>query len=275
MRRALLLAVAAAALACGRIPVPRASPFHPADADLSVTRIVHGSLILDLRGTRVVVDPWFHSGLFRRQNEPLGLLPETVPDAAAVLLTHEHPEHFDPQALKLLAARVPEAIGPPKMHSRLEGLGFRKVTDLGWWDKAHVGDLLVTAVPARHGVPENGYVLEMGGVGAYVAGDTAWFPEVVDVATRFPHLDVVLLPVGGKRLFGFRREMGPEEAARAAAILNPRRVIPIGYGETGGFPVRWFARNPVERFVDECKKRGIGNDRVVVLEPGESWHYYH
>jgi len=111
-------------------------------------------------------------------------------------------------------------------------------------------------------------------VQVYVAGDTRYFPELVDVATRFPHLDVALLPVGGERYFGFGREMGPADAARAAALLGPARVIPIGYGKRGGFPLLWFARHPSERFVEECKKRGIEAKRIVVLEPGESWHYY-
>src|SRR5439155_1301028 len=105
-----------------------------------------------------------------------------------------------------------------------------------------------TAVPRRHAVPENGYVVESDRVQVYVAGDTRYFPELVDVATRFPHLDVALLPVGGERYFGFGREMGPADAARAAALLGPARVIPIGYGKRGGFPLLWFARHPSERF---------------------------
>src|SRR5205814_810217 len=132
----------------------------------------------------------------------------------------------------------------------------------------------VTAVPASHTVPENGYVVEGGGVSVYFAGDTRFFPELVDVATRFPHLDAALLPVGGERLFGFRREMSPADAARAAALLDARHLIPIGYGKRGAFPVRWSVRHAAERFVEACKKRGIEEKRVVVLEPGESWHYY-
>jgi L-ascorbate metabolism protein UlaG (beta-lactamase superfamily) len=272
--RSVAVFVLAVAAACGTSPVPRASPYHVSDADLTVTRIVHGSVILDLRGTRVVVDPWFHPGFVIRQAEPLGLTPNALPEAAAVLLTHRHSEHFDPQALRELAARIPEAIAPRELHERLTKLGFKTVTDLGWWDKTSIGDVVVTAVPARHAVPENGYVLERGGVGVYVAGDTAYFPELVDVATRFRHLDAALLPVGGRRLVGFRREMGPADAARAAAVLDARRFIPITYGETGGFPIRWFARNPANRFVEECKRRGVTADRVVVLDAGESWHYY-
>ena len=192
-----------------------------------------------------------------------------------MLLTHRHGDHFDETALARLAATVPTAVARPELHARLVKLGFRRVVDLDWWDEASLDGVTVTAVPARHGAPENGYVVEGGRVQVYVAGDTRYFPELVDVATRFPHLDAALLPVGGERYLGFGREMGPADAARAAALLGPpERLIPIGYGKRGGFPLRWFARHPAERFVEECKKRGIEAKRIVVLETGESWHYY-
>ena len=274
MRPHRLLVAAALAAACAAVPLPRRSVYHPSDADLSVTRIVHASLILEMRGTRVVVDPWFESGWMIRQQEPLGLTPDGLPSFAAVLVTHRHHDHFDPRALRRLAATVPEVIARPELHARLAHLGFQRVTDLGWWDRTRVGDIDVTAVPARHGVPENGYVLAAGGVTAYVAGDTRYYDELVDVATVFPALDAAVLPVGGLRLLGFPREMGPGDAARAATVLSARRLIPMGYGEEGGFPLRWHALKPVERFIKACAERGIERQRIVVLEPGESWHYY-
>jgi L-ascorbate metabolism protein UlaG (beta-lactamase superfamily) len=269
-----LLALALLA-ACTTLPVPVRSVFHPADAALSITRVAHGGVILEMRGTRVVVDPWFHSDLLHRQTEPLGLTPEGLPELQAVLLTHLHADHFDTRALRTLAVRVPEVLARPELGERLTALGFRRVTPLGWWDTAQVGAITVTAVPAHHAVPENGYVLEADGVRAYDAGDTRPFAALVDVATRFPALDVALLPVGGERLFGlFPREMGPREAAEAAALLAPKRVIPIGYGESGAPPLRWHANDPVERFRAECAKRGLSAGQLVVLSPGESWHYY-
>jgi L-ascorbate metabolism protein UlaG (beta-lactamase superfamily) len=272
--RALATLAVALVLGCTPVPVPRRSSYHASDADLGVTRIAHGSVILELRGTRVLVDPWFHSGLIVRQAEPLGLLPDGLPAAAAVLITHRHGDRFDADALRPLAATVTTAVAPRELHASLEKLGFRDVVELGWWDRAEVAGLAITAVPARHSVPENGYVIEANGVQVYVAGDTRWFPELVDVATRFPHLDAALLPVGGERLLGFRREMDPGDAARAAALLDPRRIVPIGYGKRGAFPFVWHARHPTERFIEECGKRGISRERIVVLEPGESWHYY-
>jgi L-ascorbate metabolism protein UlaG (beta-lactamase superfamily) len=266
--------VLSALFGCAAVPVPRRAPYHPSDADVSVTRIVHGSVIVEMRGTRVLVDPWFHSGLLRRQREPLGLMPDGLPPVAAVLVTHRHGDHYDPDALRELAPSTPVVVARPELSGELTALGFARVVPLEWWEHTTVGDLTVTAVPADDAVPQNGYVLEAGGVQAYVAGDTRPFDALVDVATRFPALTVALLPVGGERFLGMKREMSPEDAARAAAVLDAKRLIPTEYGEHGGFPLRWHARNPVERFIAECKQQGIVRDRIVVLEPGESWHHY-
>ena len=271
-----VLATVAALLlaACAPLPIPRDVPYHHGDADLSVTRIVHGSLVLELGGTRVLVDPWLYSGFFIRQREPLAYRPSTLPSARAVLLTHGHQEHFDERALALLAERVPQAIAPPVLADRLRALGFHQVVALDWWERATVDGVTITAVPARHAVPENGYVLESGGVHVYAAGDTRAFAGVSEIATAFPRLDVALLPIGGQRLFGMLREMGPQQAAVTAATLGAERIVPIGYGRTGGLPVFWYPGSPVASFQAAAAAVGIEPERIVVLETGESWHYY-
>ena len=169
---------------------------------------------------------------------------------------------------------MPEAIAPARLAERLRKHGFQRVTTLEWWESATVGDVRVTAVPSSHAVPQNGYVLEAHGVSAYLGGDTRTFDELADVAERFPRLDVALLPVNGERLLGFARSMGPEQAAEAAKTLGARRLIPIAYGKRGGFPVRWYASTPLARFIEACADEGIDRERIVILEPGESWHYY-
>jgi L-ascorbate metabolism protein UlaG (beta-lactamase superfamily) len=257
--------------ACRPVPPAQPAPYHASDAALAVTRIVHGSVIVSLGDVRLLVDPWFHSGSVFRQSEPLGLLPAALPPTQAVLLTHAHADHFDAEALRSLAATVPVAICPPELTERVRALGFATVVGLGWWDGTHVGAVAVTAVPAAHAVPENGYVLERGPVRVYLAGDTRPYPELVDVATRFPHVDLALLPFGGQRLLGIAREMTPDKAAAAARLLDARHVVPFHYGEAGGFPFFTYAGNPVARFREACEREGIARDRLLVLAPGESW----
>jgi len=73
--RLLALASILVIAACSAVPLPRRSGYHASDADLTVTPIAHGALILDLHGVRLLVDPWFHSGFIVRHADPLGLTP--------------------------------------------------------------------------------------------------------------------------------------------------------------------------------------------------------
>ena len=274
MTRRVLLCALLVCGACTALPLTRRSPYHAADADLSITRITHSSLIVEMPGARFLVDPWFHSHRLTRQIEPLGLTPEALPAYNAILITHGHDGHFDETFLTTLVASSPQVIAPVALHNRLAGLGFTRITDLSWWDTTTVGSATITAVPADHAAYENGYVLSAPSATAYLAGDTRYFDSMVDIAAAFPALDVALLPVGGERLLGARREMTPEDAARAALLFDASRVIPIGYGARGGFPFVWYASDPVTRFTAALKAQDFAPSRIVVLEPGQSWHYY-
>lgn len=274
MRRALALAAVAVVAACTAVPLPREGNYHASDADLAVTRILHGSLVLELSKTPVLVDPWFHSSVWTRQTEPLGLTPDHLPPAAAVLLTNHHAGHFDDEALADIAKHTSRVIAPPALADRLRALGFTDVTPLEWWSDTTIGPIRVTAVPAGRSAHQNGYVLASDRVRLYVADDSHRTDALVDIATAFPNLDVAFLPIGGKVMLGFARTMGPQEAANAAVLLKPRRVVPIGYGAAGGFPFVWYARDPIQTFEAAVGPKGFTPERVVVLDTGESWHYY-
>jgi L-ascorbate metabolism protein UlaG (beta-lactamase superfamily) len=272
MRRAgLAIALVLAAAACAPIPPARDTGFHPSDAVLGVTRVVHGSFVLELAGTRLGVDPWFHSGVLTRQREPLGLTPASLPQLAAVLVTADTPDHFDARALRDLAPRVPRAIAPPELRERMLGLGFQEVTGLAWWQPTTLDDLTITAVPTAAG-GANGYVVASGDARLYLAGPTTAFPGLVDIAVAFPQLDVAILPIGGRRVLGVLHEMTPEQAAEAAVTLGASRVVPSDYGARSRSPFTWYGGDPLQRFRAAMAARGLA-DRVLVLEPGESWHY--
>src|SRR5262249_11250646 len=203
------------------------------------TRVVHGSFVLELDATRLLVDPWFYSGYLTRQGEPLGLTPATLPQIAAVLVTSDAPDHFDARALHELATSVPRVIAPPALRQRLADLGFREVTGLPWWEHTEVNGIGITAVPASEGARANGYVVASHQVSIYLAGATGPVKGLVDVAIAFPHLDVAILPIGGLRRFGVLHEMTPEQAAEAAVTLGAARVVPSDYGAHSGAPWAW------------------------------------
>ena len=270
MRRALAAALLSIWTACAPTPMPRPGDYHGSDADVSVTRLAHAGVILEMGRHRFLLDPWLYGGLLIRQREALGLHPDGFPGASAVLLTHDDGTHADPTALTRLARVVPTLVAPPPLAERLTADGFREVRGLAWWNDTTVDGVRITAVPARG----NGYLIRAEDLVVYAAGDgsdAAAFAEVRRVAGR---IDVALLPIGERRVLGVRTDMGPDQAAAAAAVLGARRVIPIAYGATGVFPFVTFAGDPVPRFRRAAAAAGVEARSIVVLEPGESWHYY-
>ena len=110
-----------------------------------MTRVVHGTFVLELHGTRLLLDPWFHAGMLTNQDEPLGLMPGALPALAAVLVTGDAFDRFDDAALHDLATTVPRAVPPPALRERLLAPGLHEVTCLARLAHTSVHGVTVTA----------------------------------------------------------------------------------------------------------------------------------
>jgi L-ascorbate metabolism protein UlaG (beta-lactamase superfamily) len=261
---------------CYAPTVARERTYHPSDSDLSITRIHHASLIVDFSGTRILVDPWFSPTPPLGPRETIGLAPDKLPSVRGILITHDHSDHFDKDTLRSYPAKDVRVVARRGLGEPIRRMGYGDVVEVEDWEQTQIGNVIVTAVPADHQVPESGFVLQADSVTAYVAGDTRFDrKQFAAIAGAFPDISVAVLPVGGIRVIGFPLDMGPEDAARAAAMLRPRRVIPYHYGLTGPFPFVLPDSSAPEEFVAAMRERpATATIPVVVLQPGESWHYY-
>ena len=157
-------------------------------------------------------------------NAPYDLESEPAP-ADLVLVTHHHRDHCDPVMVDRVAAP-----GTPVFAPRLAAatLGERaevvKVGDV--FDAVGVQVEVVAAYNTEEGSSTNkthapgegvGYVVTIGDLRIYHAGDTDLIPEMADLE----EIDVALLPVGGTF------KMDASEAARAALLIDPGIAIPM------------------------------------------------
>jgi L-ascorbate 6-phosphate lactonase len=175
-----------------------------------------------------------------------------------VLATHEHLDHLDLPAWPILAGAspaarfvVPEPLVPIVVRA---GIPADRVEGVRVGQPVRLGSAIVTAVPARHGVDVAdgytlgdtttprwvGYVVELGGVRLYHAGDTRAHPRIIEaVAPLRP--DVAFLPINGRDAERERRNivgnLTPDEAAQVARDLSVTQAIPIHFdvvrGNTG------------------------------------------
>jgi L-ascorbate 6-phosphate lactonase len=223
-------------------------------------------------GPVVFVDPFLSDNPDRTWQAPVG--PDALAQADLVLCTHQHIDHFDQPALKA-ANRTPGAsfklVVPQPIVDMALALGIPRDRVIG----TQPGQTLewpgvrVHPVPACHGVNMSdaysfgkdlsdglvrylGYVIELGGVRAYHAGDTIVYRgQEEDLKPLKPHL--ALLPINGR---GFYRETernivgnaGPREAAHLAVDIGAQVLVPMHWDI---FPFnRGFPRDVVS-YADE------------------------
>ncbi len=196
----------------------------------SLTWLGQAGVLVEAAGARLLVDPFFAEHPARRSPPP-------PPDPFAtgidrVLVTHEHLDHLDPEALRAVAARSPgaELVAPEPLRDRAGPLPFHGVRP---GDRlALPGGIGLRVVPAVHalhpadgygpgGDPPRfvGYVLEVpGGPAIYHAGDTIADARLL-AGLEGIAVDVALLPVNGRGFFREREDLAGNLDARDAVAL--------------------------------------------------------
>jgi len=242
---------------------------------LKITRIVHSCVLIDLGGRQVLTDPWFSEKMGYHFGEELGMSVESLPPLSGVVVSHDHPDHNDMKSFRRYADNRVPLISEGKAAARAKRAGFENVTVLDTWEEASIGPVNVTAVPALHGVPEVGYVIQASGFTVYFAGDTLLIPELSDISDRFPNIDVALLPINGLKIFGDQVVMNPIEAAQLCEVLQPRVAIPTHYAFKGGgladrMFLKYFDRQErLPQIFQDAMRRYAPQTRVEFLEPGQ------
>jgi L-ascorbate metabolism protein UlaG (beta-lactamase superfamily) len=187
--------------------------------DLKITFLGHGSLMLDFNGMNISIDPFSRVANYAE-----------LPKADLILLTHEHQDHLDLDALEDVRMDKTVIVLTETCANQVDG-GI--VMHNG--DVRNLNDLNIEAVPAYNLVHKrdsgqafhpkgigNGYVLTFGDKRVYIAGDTENTPEM----KTLPEIDVAFLPMN------LPFTMTPEMVADAAKAFRPKILYPYHFGNT-------------------------------------------
>jgi L-ascorbate metabolism protein UlaG (beta-lactamase superfamily) len=196
---------------------------------MRVTLIRNATVILELSGRRILVDPMLDPARARPPIEstanpvsnPTVELPFPVEEVLrgidAVIVTHRHRDHFDGTAERLLPRDVPTFCQPDDASAFSDlGLDARPVGETLDWD-----GLEIRRVPGRHGfgevaealAPVSGFVLGE----LYLAGDTVWYEDVAETIDRYRPRVAIVNAGGASFLEGGLIVMGTDDVREVAA----------------------------------------------------------
>lgn len=211
----------------------------------------HASFLLDDGTSKVLTDPFL-------TGNPLAAIQADEVECDYILLTHAHGDHLGdaPAIAKRTGAMV---LGIPEvLDVCLQAEGDIKThgMNIGGSVKLPFGKVRMTIALHSSGVAGGiacGYVIQIGGINVYFAGDTALFSDMKLIGQKDP-LDYAVLPIGDNYT------MGLEDAALAAQWLNTKNVIPIHYNT---WPV---IAQEAGRYKEVTE--GMTRAAVHIVEPG-------
>jgi L-ascorbate 6-phosphate lactonase len=226
---------------------------------VSVTWYGQSGFALAAGDSRVLIDPFLSDRADR--NYPPPATAAEFADVTLVLCTHEHVDHLDlPFLREFCAVNATARIivpAPVAAVAAAGGLDPARMTSAVPGEDLNDRDVTVHPVPALHGLGGDlpvayefgpgggpvrflGFVLEIGGIRFFHAGDGLVYPELPAALSALAP-DVLMLPINGRdhmrEATGIVGNMNETEAAWLSAQLEPTYVIPMHYdaikGNTG------------------------------------------
>jgi len=171
---------------------------------MKVTKLEHAALVVDAGGKTLIIDP---GSLTTPVIEPTGVV--------AIVITHEHADHWTPEQLARITSRNPDAmiIGPAGVAA---AVADHAVTVVAAGDTIEVGPFTLTFFGERHAeihesVPVPGNIGVLVNSSLFYPGDAFTVPGVP--------VDTLALPVSAPWL-----KLG--EAMDYLAEVAPKRAFP-------------------------------------------------
>ena len=246
----------------------------------SVQLIRNATLVVNYAGKRILVDPmFFPKGAFDplagKARNPMVDLPlaveEIINGVDMVLVTHTHPDHFDPVASQTLNRSI-KLINQPADEEYFHNAGFSNaetVSDHITWQ-----GITIHRTDGKHGSGEvlnlmgtvSGFVLQAENQPTvYIVGDSIWVEEVEQAIRRFTP-DYIITNSGGAEMPGFEGTpiiLNEEQTLMLVKASGKAKVIAT---HMEALDHCHTTRDSLRKAAEEAK---IGKDKLIIPRDGE------
>ncbi|MFT5657890.1 MAG: L-ascorbate metabolism protein UlaG (beta-lactamase superfamily) [Gammaproteobacteria bacterium] len=190
-----------------------------------------------------------------------------LPAIDAVVISHDHYDHLDYQAIKELSKRVENFFVPLgiKAHLQRWGINESKISELDWYESELYRGVKLTLTPSRHfsgrkldnqnATLWGSWMIESSTLKAYFSGDGGYSETFKQIGHQYGPFDIAFMENGAYNLDWSQIHMLPEEAVQASIDINAKVLFPIHWGKFDLALHPWD--EPAIRITEEANKRGV------------------
>ena len=203
---------------------------------MKITWLTQAGLLFENGNVKIMVDPYFSDSLGKLDPKKARRIPaelsylDSEPDI--VLITHEHPDHLDPETVEALIAKAKKPItfiAPANAYAKLVKYGgdhnYVMLNPHSVWSERGI---TFYAVHAEHSDRTAvGFILDDGEKTYYISGDTLYNYDVIDEVLELVEdgVDYAFIPINGKG-----NNMNAKDAADFAYEIDAKCAVPIHWG---------------------------------------------
>ena len=271
--------------------VPRSKVLKDLNDNLKndyIAWIGHATFLIKLGNTTIITDPLFskNTGPFifgpKRYVEPAINIKE-VPKTDIFLLTHNHYDHLDVNAVRNFPHKDAKVITPLKLSKYFNR--YKDVNELDWYEKIKINEeLQITLLPAVHWSKRSlfdtnktlwgNYLIEYKDKKILFACDTGVGDIYKELGDKYGPIDITFINIGAYNFFPIMPQKdksvyhtNPEEALSVAKDLKSKKVIGMHWGTVilSLEPIM----EPPERFKKNAEKFGFKKNDAIVFKIGQ------
>ena len=255
---------------------------------MRITLIGHMTVMLEIDGVNFLTDPWFgpcnlvEKILAPRLASPSKTI-EELSGIDAMLVSHNHIDHFDARAIELAHRASCTVISSQKVAQRAIKCGLKNVVALQAGGMTEFRGISIYAVHAEHPLASDAIgLVACGRKSVYFSGDTRLSQKTVNDLSRFP-IDVALAQGACARYpFVGKDGMDLPDLMHFAELVSPGWTVPLHLDCIGKWldysgRVRISKDNPVQVNDALIKWKNMMSSKLhgaMLLVHGKEWEPY-